>query len=108
MPCLRLLPGFCMNISANAIYHLSLNFLQEFHFNEIIMKVNQECLPASTMVQRVNESCFSFTSDQVSTCVEGNGCAVKNISSYLVDECNASSLHINAVITNKVILDPIL
>ena len=65
------------------------------------IEVDQECEPFSTMVQLVNEICSSFTSDQVTTCFEGNGCFLKNIPSYL-DKSNTSSLHINAAIINKV------
>ena len=65
---------------------------------------DQESEPFSAMVQLVNEICSSFTSDQVTTCFEGNGCFLKNIPSYL-DKSNTSSLHINAVVIIKLIVE---
>ena len=53
--------------------------------------VNEECEPISNAL-----------SEQVNTRAEGNGCVVKDDSSYLDDHFNTSSLCSNAAIINKV------
>ena len=68
------------------------------------MNVNRNCDLVSTMIQLVNQTYSSFTSDQVTTGVEGSGCPAKNIPCYPDGECNASSLLIDAGISSKVII----
>ena len=65
---------------------------------------NQDCESFLTIVQLVNQTCSSFTSDLVTTFVEGSDSPEKSIQSYPDNECNASSLLVNADIINKVVI----
>ena len=70
------------------------------------VNVNEECNTVS-MVTIENETSSSFTSEQLNTLADGSdlGCPMKNNSSYPDDQSKTSSMHENAAIIKKVIIN---